>query len=381
MSVAKLCEEMGKNKEQGLRSGNIGIQEPQPNVQIVVYTTLANGTEELTYPSGAVKKVDGVEVHYFKRLTKDHSHFSPALYWKLWKTVKQFDIVHIHAWWNLVSMISCFIALFRGIKVVMTPRGTLSNYSFYNRSSKIKRLFHQIIGSRLLNKCHFHLTSEKEAQDTALLLKPRSLTVIPNFVEFPLDKAGFFKQKSSLTADPFRFVFLSRIEQKKGLELLFEVLATLSFSWKLRIAGTGDENYINTLKQLAISLGIQQHISWLGMLDKEKKFEELHNNDLFILPSFDENFANVVIESLFSATPVLITKNVGLSDYIEQKNLGWISNRNPQELKKTIETAKKEIISGTYNTSYLVDTIVEDYKEENIVSKYNQMYKLVINAS
>src|SRR5690606_32993182 len=53
--------------------------------ETTVYTNLANGKEELPYPSGTIKNIDGVEVHYFKRWTKDHSHFSPALFWKLWK--------------------------------------------------------------------------------------------------------------------------------------------------------------------------------------------------------------------------------------------------------------------------------------------------------
>ncbi|RRN76659.1 hypothetical protein EIM50_23570, partial [Pseudoxanthomonas sp. SGD-10] len=155
------------------------------NNYITVYTTLANGEEELPYPSGTVRNVDGVEVHYFKRLTKDHSHFSPALYWKLWKTAKDFDIIHIHAWWNLISIFSLFIALLKGKPVVLTPRGTLSGYSFNNRTSAPKKLFHQLLGKPLLKRCYIHTTSKREELDMQALLQPTYLKTISNLVELP----------------------------------------------------------------------------------------------------------------------------------------------------------------------------------------------------
>lgn len=388
MSVAKLCEELVRLREpqsdirgpQSDKEGKPGLRGPQSDVRVVVYTTLANGIKELPYPSGTVKIVDGVEVHYFKRLTKDHSHFSPALYWKLWHTVKQFDIVQIHAWWNLVSMISCCIALFRGVKVIITPRGTLSNYSFYNRSSKVKRLFHQFIGSWLLNKFDFHVTSEKEAQDTKTLLNVKSINVIPNFVDLPYEKISHFKMKPPKNENAvFKLIFLSRIEQKKGLELLFEALSKLNFQWHLRIAGTGEESYVTSLKLLATTLGIQNRMTWLGMLNREDKFEELHQNDLFVLPSFDENFANVVIESLFAATPVLITENVGLSGYVKEKDLGWVCERNADVLSATIIEAKNTLEQENYHHEYLNETIVADFKEELLVKKYWEMYDKILS--
>ena len=57
-------------------------------MEVEVITTLANGKEEFPYASGEIKIVEGVPVRYFKRWTKDHSHFSPALLWHLWKKLK-----------------------------------------------------------------------------------------------------------------------------------------------------------------------------------------------------------------------------------------------------------------------------------------------------
>lgn len=343
--------------------------------EATVYTTLANGAEELPYPSGTVKNIDEVEVHYFKRLTKDHSHISPALFWKLWKTAKDFDIIHIHAWWNLVSIFSCLIAVMKGKKIVFTPRGTLSTYSFNNRTSAAKKLFHRYIGKPLLKKCHIHTTSKREEMDMQILLNPKEITTIPNLVELPWKQADTLLQRHKDFNGSLKMIFLSRIEQKKGLELLFTVLSKIQYPFHLQIAGTGEADYIAELKQLSEQLEIAEHLTWLGMLNKEEKFLQLAENDLFVLPSYDENFANVVIESLFSGTPVLITENVGLSDYVLEKDLGWVCKRTENDLLEKLNEAYRE---STYSKR-IQDTIVEDFKEDKLVERYWEMYGEVLS--
>ena len=135
MSVSMLCEQLVKK-----------------NIEVMVFTTTANGTDELPVALNNPVDVDGVRVTYFKRLTKDHTHFSPALLSKLWRNVKNYDVVHIHAWWNMVSVLSCFISLMRGVPVIVSPRGTLSPYSFSNKNRFVKNLIHHFLGKPLLNK-------------------------------------------------------------------------------------------------------------------------------------------------------------------------------------------------------------------------------------
>jgi glycosyltransferase involved in cell wall biosynthesis len=380
MSVAKLCEELGlRGPQSGLREPQSGLREPrlrgpQSDIRIVVYTTLANGKEELHYHSGTVKMVDGVEVHYFKRLTKDHSHFSPALFWKLWRTAKDYDVIHIHAWWNLVSVFSCLIGILKGCKIVLTPRGTLSNYSFNSRTSALKKVFHRFIGRPLLKSCYIHTTSKREEIDMQNLLDPKYINTIPNLVELPWKEMKELAKQREPFNGTLRLIFLSRIEQKKGLELLFEILAQVTFTFKLEIAGTGEPEYIFHLKKMSEKLGISAHINWLGMLNKNEKFLQLAKNDLFVLPSFDENFANVVIESLFTGTPVLITENVGLSDYVKEKNLGWICERTAFSLTENLQKAYEGIQTHIIHSEYLVETIINDYKEDKIINRYWDLY-------
>jgi glycosyltransferase involved in cell wall biosynthesis len=386
MSVSKLSEELVKAGQ---------------NVSVI--STTANGTSELDVTPGEEQIIDGVSVIYFKRLTKDHSHFSPALFKYLFRALKtstnqqinKSTVIHIHAWWNLVSMISCFIALWKQKPVILSPRGTLSNYSFKNRSSIIKNIFHTLIGKPLLKRCNFHVTSEKERQDIIDIITPKTITVIPNFVRFP-DEFKLNHQKISIqknlnlpskpegetSKNPFKLLFLSRIEEKKGLDLLFMALKEVTFHWTLSIAGDGKPEYIYQLKQLIISLGINNNlVTWLGHQNQDEKFSVLSEHDLLVLPSHDENFANVVIESLAMGTPVLISKKVGLADYIVEQDFGWISNTNQLELSQTLNVSCKDFKKRELIRKIAPQKIRNDFNNERLVKRYIEMYTKIIIRS
>lgn len=202
MSVAKLCESLALK-----------------NIEIEVLTTLANGENELYFTPKKPQEIDGVRVTYFKRLTKDHSHFSPSLYLSLYQKIKKEKktIVHIHAWWNLISIFSCLIALMMKASVIVSPRGMITKYSQNNRHKFIKSLFHNLLGKFLLQRCYVHVTSELEKQDILEIVVPKSIHIISNIVELPLTKdLEKITNNSKLNVkNPYKILFLSRIEEKR----------------------------------------------------------------------------------------------------------------------------------------------------------------------
>jgi len=354
MSVSKLSEQLVK---------------AECNVE--VFTTTANGTEELKLSTAVPQQVDGVTVRYFKRLSKDHSHFSPQLLLALWKEIRSFDVVHIHAWWNLVSMLSCFIALIRNVPVILSPRGTLSSYTFTNRHVGLKKMLHITIGKFLLNRCHIHSTSEREQVAIAQLLNPKSIFNIYNLVNLPV-----YIPPPAYQSGMLKLLFLSRIENKKGLDLLFDALAELSIPYQLSIAGSGDEAYIEKLKMKSRQLGIAERLEWIGF-KTHSKFDLIASHDILVLPSHDENFGNVVIESLCVGTSVLISKEVGLAEYVQKNNLGWICD--------TTVSSIQENLSHIYHSSGKLKIIREfgpavitnGFNDDKLTQQYLNMYELV----
>ncbi len=390
VSVAKLCESFDSPDEKSGQATQEGFDSPdeksgqatQPDnkekIEISVYTTLANGKEELPYKNGEIKTVNGVKVHYFKRITKDHSHFSPSFLVHFWKNVKAFDIIHIHAWWNLVSVGAALICVLKGKEYILSPRGTLSSYSFYNRKSLLKRLFHLMIGKPILKKAIFQVSSGKEKQDIAAILGAScKVQVIPNFVELNAAWAQDFCV--DVNHPKAALLFFSRIEEKKGLEFLLHACALLSMPFHLNIAGSGEERYLVELKNLSERLKIAQYITWLGQVASERKFEVLAKYDLLILPSYDENFANVVIESLACGTPVLLTPKVGLADYVVKKELGWVVEQDAKLIADELETIFRDKKTQLMEMSVKAKHIIkQDFAEDTLRNIYVEFYQSIV---
>ncbi len=367
MSVARLCEALSAIESQG--------------IEIEVFCTKANGQHELPVPSGQNQMVDGVKVTYFSRLTKDHTHFSPALLWALWKKIKkekklyprgEFQ-VHIHSWWNLVVLFGALITKIQGVPMVLSPRGMITNYTQNNKNSLVKQLIHFFLGKNLLQSAHIIVSSQKELDDYLQVCIPKSAVIIPNLVEVPSN----LPNKISLTTPLFKLLFLSRIEEKKGLDMLIEALAKVDFPWSLSIAGSGTDTYIQELKSQIQHLGLNAKIHWIGHQDNIQKFEVLAAHDMLCLTSHNENFANVIIESLAIGTPVLLSEEVGLARFVKENQLGFICKLDHESIIQSLTQAYqnnnyRETI--TRNSPLLIK---KEFDESFLTEKYLTAYKKI----
>lgn len=356
MSVALLCEELNK-----------------AGCTIEVFTTTANGTHELPVTPNQPTLVDGVKVTYFKRVTKDHTHLSPALIKEVWKRAGEFDIVHVHTWWNLVALLACLAAVLKKIPVVVSPRGMLSNYSFANKNMGMKSLIHTALGKRLLRKSNLHVTSQNESDAVGKLVKPLSITNIPNFVKIDPNIVDEDKQSPGI----LKLLFFSRIEEKKGLDILLNALPLITLPFHLTIAGSGNADYIEGLKLIADANGTADQITWAGFYG-DNKFELLRRHELLVLPSYDENFGNVVIESLSAGTAVLISVNVGLADYVTANKLGWVCQTTPQSVSDAINDIGTNHLQDLKRISKLAPPLMNnDFTGSGLTRQYINLYQKI----
>jgi glycosyltransferase involved in cell wall biosynthesis len=336
---------------------------------VSVYTTTANGKTELDVIPGKEINVDGVKVIYFKRITGDHTHISPALWKHLYLHVKKFDVVHIHSWWNPLVLGAAWICKIKGVKPVFSPHGMLSDYIMETNNAGKKKLLHELVGKRLLDYSRLHVTADSEWEESIKIIPQWQGKVIPNLVM--LSEKVYSRPANEI----FTIGFLSRIDPKKGLDVLIKALSKVNFEYKLKIAGDGEEHYINSLKKLAVENGNDQKLEWVGWKNGEEKFEFLSQLDLFALTSHNENFAVVVIEALSVGTPVLVSDKVGLYKYVLDQDMGWVTdmdvNNITQQINKLhVERSKSERINvdapirikDAYNDSALAKEYVKLYQ-------------------
>jgi glycosyltransferase involved in cell wall biosynthesis len=125
-------------------------------------------------------------------------------------------------------------------------------------------------------------------------------------------------------------LFLSRLDPKKGVDVLIESFVSLvrrsEFgAWRLVIAGDGPRDYVAALKEKAAN---SHWVIFTGWVEGEQKEAILRNAALLALPSRQENFGFCVREALARGVPVLLSPQVNLAREIEAAEAGWIVGRD-----------------------------------------------------
>ena len=125
---------------------------------------------------------------------------------------------------------------------------------------------------------------------------------------------------------------------KKGIEFLLEAVSLLKLQLKgytITIAGEGDQTYISSLKSKALELGIDKMVNFCGGVYGEKKWELYRKADVFVLPTYSENFGIVIAESLACGTPVITT--IGTPwESLNSNKCGWCTAIGTQPLKEAL---------------------------------------------
>jgi glycosyltransferase involved in cell wall biosynthesis len=128
-------------------------------------------------------------------------------------------------------------------------------------------------------------------------------------------------------------LFLGRLHEKKGCDLLIEAFARFAASEHdahLVMAGPGEESLVRELKSRAAALGISNRVTWTGMLAGDMKWGAFYACEAFCLPSHQENFGIAVAEALACSRPVLISNKVNIWREIEADGAGIVETDTPE---------------------------------------------------
>ncbi len=251
---------------------------------------------------------------YVKLWTEAYKFAPGAIPW-LWRNVRRFHVVHIHSLFSFVSVVAGAIASARGVPFVIRPLGTLARYGVTRRRPMLKRLSMALVEGPLLRRAAFvHCTSRSELAEARSLGIPFQGDVIPLGVAAPSGRAA---GSGSTASGERRILFLSRIDPKKNVEGLLRAFALVNRRCPeaiLLIAGSGQEDYVATLEHLSEELAIGSRVNWLGYVDGDRKTALLASADLFVLPSFSENFGIAVVEAMLAGLPCVLSRGVGVAE-------------------------------------------------------------------
>lgn len=263
------------------------------------------------------------------------------------KNVTNYEMVIIDGLW-MFHVIGGYVCKISGVPYVVYTHGMLDPYFNIDRLKYLKKLpFWFLVDRNVLAMAKSVVfTCEEElklAQKSFPLFSATSsvatLGIETNTQSKRVLKEKFFETFPYLVGKKIA-LFLSRIHEKKGLELLIEAVEIckqeLPNNIIFVIAGSGNENYIKKLKYRVDQLGLEKYFEWVGMLSGDVKWGAFTSSEFFILPSHQENFGIVVAEALSQGLPVLITNKVNIWREIKDSHAGLVENDNVEGIAKLI---------------------------------------------
>jgi glycosyltransferase involved in cell wall biosynthesis len=299
-------------------------------VETHVATTDDNGPgKRLDVPYGQPRVEDGAAYWYFPRQSEFYLYSAPFSGW-MWRHAADYDLIHIHALFSWCSNMAAYIASRLGVPYVIRPVGVLNRWGMQERRPWLKRLSFALIERHLLQDAAFiHYTAEQERVEAAHCGFRDRPVIIPNPVETPDANGlrGELRRRYPELQNRRLALFLSRIDRKKGLDLLIPAFAGVLREMPdsaLVIAGDGDDALKESLTAQCRALGIEGSVFWPGFLSGNAKAAALADADIFVLPSYSENFGIAVVEAMALGIPVIVTEQVAICREVAASRSGLI---------------------------------------------------------
>ena len=235
------------------------------------------------------------------------------------REISRGSILHDNGLWTPWNVIAQAMALSKGAHLIISPRGMMEPWAMRNQLVK-KHLAWWTYQRALVSRASLLIATAQEELEAIRSLGVRvPVAIIPNGIDLPLEKVARPTQDQRRRT----VLFLSRIHPKKGLEMAIDAWAKLRpTGWNFRIIGPGDATYISSVERKVQELGLGQEVTIESPLDGEAKFDALRAADVFLLPTYSENFGVVVAEALAVGTPVITTQGAPWRQ-LEQRGCGW----------------------------------------------------------
>ena len=291
------------------------------------------------------------------------------------------DIIHCHGLWQGPSHYGARIARKRNLPYLVSPRGMMDPYCLNARSKYVKKLAMLLYQRNdLLSATALHATSQMEAHSIRLFGLNKPVAVIPNGIA--IEHLHTDRNHSrSRTGDTRTVLFLSRISPIKGLLNLVKAWSLLQCKfkdWKLVIAGPDYRGHVRQLKESIKDHGVSKSVILRGACYGQEKNALYKEADLFVLPSFSENFGIVVLEALAFGLPTITTKGTPWKQ-LEDFNCGWWIDIGLEPLVNALTCAMGISDSERDRLSANAFRLAEKYSWSNIARQMTEVYMWILH--
>jgi len=306
------------------------------------------GSHRTTIERQAWTHRDGYKARYFRHLPLPGrlsclALVTPGCNRVMNAAIRCSDVVHIYSLYNYLSSWAARYARSAGVPYVVEPHGTLDTFLYGHRRYR-KRLFEFLWEKRNLReaaavRC---LSAAEAAQATRNLNMRIETVVIPTGIDLSEIPAShdcdYVYDAYGISRSAKKIVFVGRLHEKKGVDLLaqaFVRLAAEDQATQLVIIGP-DDGMEASVRKLLDAGGALRRTVFTGMVVGEAKTGLMAAADVIVVPSYTENFGNVVIEAMALSRPLVVSSGVGIAEQVEEAKAGLVAKPVVGDLAEAI---------------------------------------------
>lgn len=344
--------------------------------EVTVYTTTALDSMHDLRNSPFEVEIDGYHVVYFPRIFRFSGfNIAPSMIRVFKKTIGEYDVIHLHSWRHFQDMIVYRYAKKYNVPYVLQAHGSLPRIIAKQR---LKWIYDMSFGFRLLkNASKVIALSQAEAQQYRNMGVPsEKIEIIPNGINLSeyalMPPRGSFRKKFGIEDDEKIVLYVGRIHESKGLDLLAYAFNIVSKDLsKIRLVVVGpDDGYVATFSKLIFDLEIEKKVLLTGFLRKMDKLAAFSDSDVFVTPRF-YGFPVTFLESCLAGCPIVTTTDE--LDWIHN-NIGYVVENSSLALARAIsDILQNENLRRKFQNNCRL--VIENFNISTVATYFENTYK------
>lgn len=356
--------------------------------EVIVYTTDAEVGHSRLRNVHDIRNMDGFRVRYFKNISNllafKYRLFLPVrMASAVRKEIGSFDIIHLHDFRSLQSVVAYYYAKKYNIPYVLQAHGSVLRLG---RLRRLKWIFDFAIGYNLLMYasgvtagCEMEVNEYKE-----LGVHCDKIAVIPplyNIREFSqLPPIGYFRHKFNLETKDI-VLFLGRLNKIKGIDFLIEAYQKLIQRREnaiLVIIGP-DDGYGAALRRLVSRLNLTSKVLFIEYLKGAEKLSALQDATMLVQVSKYERGPGSPFEAVLCGTPIIVTGSTGAGEIVSKLDAGYLVDYgNIPALVNAMQKILYDPAESLDKTRRAREYIMMNLSWEKGVEEYEGLYKSLI---
>jgi glycosyltransferase involved in cell wall biosynthesis len=319
---------------------------------------------------------------------------APILYSRLMKTwidhnIPNYHIAHIHSLYRFPVTYAARRAWRAGVPYIIRPHGSLDPFLYKQSQYNLifKRIFERLFDiPNLHHAAAIQYTTKEEAERTEFLRLRGKPVIIPNGINPEsfriLPAKGLFRNRLGLNSQTPLILFLGRINFKKGLDLLVPSFSTVAKAYpkaRLAIVGPDNEGYKTKVRHWCNEQGIEDKTLFADYISLEEVKQAYIDADVFVLPSYTENFGMTVVEAMACGCPVVISNQVNIWREVQAFGAGLVTKLDPRALADAIIQILKDKTVAREMGRLGRSAVMENYSWPNIAEQIIQVYRHLID--